>query len=135
MNAERMTKEQAEAQGFTVDCHCYPWTAYKGPRFAPSEWQHVLTDEEARLAGMVSTALKLLDQAWIDDDDSIVLYDTQGVNQAHRVLAGGREPRETKLEESESVFCSSDDSEFCCLPWSLVPIPEKCPKCGRKPPF
>jgi len=33
----RMTKSEAEAQGFTVDTHCYPWLAYKGARFAPTE--------------------------------------------------------------------------------------------------
>lgn len=32
-----MTAEQAELEGFVVDRHCYPWLAYKGPRFDPTE--------------------------------------------------------------------------------------------------
>lgn len=32
-----MTKAEAEARGFTVDTTCYPWFAYKGPRFEPTE--------------------------------------------------------------------------------------------------
>ena len=30
------SKDEAEAQGFTVDTTCYPWVGYKGPRFSPS---------------------------------------------------------------------------------------------------
>ena len=41
MDAETITKppsaEEAEEMGFTIDRHTYPWTAYKGPRFAPTE--------------------------------------------------------------------------------------------------
>ncbi len=32
---------KAEAKGFVVDRHCWPWVAYKGPRFAPTEWFHI----------------------------------------------------------------------------------------------
>lgn len=28
---------EAERRGYTVDRHCYPWVAYKGPRFTPDE--------------------------------------------------------------------------------------------------
>lgn len=40
---EVMTAEEAEQAGFTVDRHCYPWVAYKGPRFAPTETAPVKT--------------------------------------------------------------------------------------------
>jgi len=40
-------RKQAERAGYTVDKQCYPWIAYKGPRFRPSEWCFVLTDKEA----------------------------------------------------------------------------------------
>lgn len=39
------TKEEAEAQGYTVDTHTYPWTAYKGPRFDPDERRLLRTPE------------------------------------------------------------------------------------------
>lgn len=38
-----MTASEAEAQGYTVDRTCYPWLAYKGPRFEPTETQAVDT--------------------------------------------------------------------------------------------
>jgi hypothetical protein len=38
--------EQAMKDGYTVDRHCYPWVAYKGPRFNPTEWKHIRTDCE-----------------------------------------------------------------------------------------
>ena len=44
-----LTRADAEAQGFAVDTYCYPWLAYKGPRFAPEETRHVYTDLEAEL--------------------------------------------------------------------------------------
>lgn len=42
-------RKQAEVQGFIVDTHCYPWLAYKGDRFAPTEHMDCLTDLEAKL--------------------------------------------------------------------------------------
>lgn len=44
-----MDKKDAEALGYTVDTTCYPWVAYKGPRFNPTEWRCVLTDLESEL--------------------------------------------------------------------------------------
>lgn len=38
-----LTAREAEALGFTVDRHCYPWFAYKGPRFQPIEVARVKT--------------------------------------------------------------------------------------------
>jgi len=40
-------RQQAEAAGFTVDRCCYPWVAYKGPRFQPTELHYIDTDREA----------------------------------------------------------------------------------------
>jgi len=39
-------RQQAESEGFTVDTHCYPWFAYKGPRFRPDESKSIRTDLE-----------------------------------------------------------------------------------------
>lgn len=44
-----MTRAEAEADGFTVDTGIYPWFAYKGPRFDPTDRRHVITDAEAML--------------------------------------------------------------------------------------
>lgn len=33
LDAEELVK-----LGYTIDRHTYPWTAYKGPRFMPTEW-------------------------------------------------------------------------------------------------
>lgn len=33
-----MTAEEAERRGYIVDRHCYPWIAYRGPRFVPTKW-------------------------------------------------------------------------------------------------
>jgi hypothetical protein len=47
--AGKLTPEEARAAGFTIDDTCYPWLAYKGPRFRPDEWRHVFTDTEAEM--------------------------------------------------------------------------------------
>jgi hypothetical protein len=39
----RMTEREALEKGYTVDRHCYPWVAYKGPRFQPTEWHTIKT--------------------------------------------------------------------------------------------
>jgi hypothetical protein len=52
--ASKLTKVEAEANGFTVDTHVYPWFAYKGPRFAPEARALCFTDAEAELASMLS---------------------------------------------------------------------------------
>jgi hypothetical protein len=42
-----LSKAAAEAEGFVVDTHVYPWFAYKGPRFRPDASRDCLTDMEA----------------------------------------------------------------------------------------
>ena len=42
------TAEQARQDGLNIDKTCYPWMAYKGPRFEPEFLERVLTDKEAR---------------------------------------------------------------------------------------
>lgn len=37
MKRGRATIEEAREQGYDIDTHTYPWTAYKGPRFRPLE--------------------------------------------------------------------------------------------------
>lgn len=44
-----MNRQEAEAAGYVVDRHVYPWVAYKGPRFNPTEIHEVQTDDEAFL--------------------------------------------------------------------------------------
>lgn len=39
----------AKKLGFTIDSSCYPWVAYKGPRFSPEIFYYVPTDKEAAL--------------------------------------------------------------------------------------
>lgn len=51
---DRLSRIQAEEAGFTVDEHTYPWVAYKGARFAPTESVLVLTDLEAHLRDEVA---------------------------------------------------------------------------------
>jgi hypothetical protein len=45
----RMTRQDAEAAGFTVDQSCYPWFGYTGPRFNPTQRVEVYTDLESEL--------------------------------------------------------------------------------------
>lgn len=37
------SRENAIAQGYAIDDTCYPWIAYRGPRFAPTEWHAIIT--------------------------------------------------------------------------------------------
>lgn len=39
----------ATQQGYTIDTSCYPWFAYKGPRFAPTDRRDCYTDLESEL--------------------------------------------------------------------------------------
>jgi hypothetical protein len=45
--------EHYKAAGFIVDTTCYPWIAYKGPRFAPTEYKCIKTDLESQLNAQV----------------------------------------------------------------------------------
>jgi hypothetical protein len=53
----------AKAEGFTVDRHCYPWVAYKGSRFNPSECKYIRTDDECELALLRTQNEKLVEAA------------------------------------------------------------------------
>jgi hypothetical protein len=50
------TANEARELGFTIDESCYPWLAYKGPRYAPSDRLEVLTDLEAELRDALKEA-------------------------------------------------------------------------------
>lgn len=52
---DKMHPSDAREQGFTIDTHTYPWTAYKGERFAPTETHDCLTDLESTLIKAAST--------------------------------------------------------------------------------
>ncbi len=58
-----LTREEALAAGFIVDDTCYPWVAYKGPRFAPTEIIDCYTELEARLM-RGKTTLIIADHVW-----------------------------------------------------------------------
>jgi hypothetical protein len=49
---KRITRKEAEALGYTVDTHGYPWVAYTGSRFDPTNRHEVYTDLEAELLGL-----------------------------------------------------------------------------------
>lgn len=72
---DELTVEQAEATGFTVDKHCYPWTAYKGPRFSPDEFKPIVTpawpavDESVRVGAVQQRMLLDLFLALGEDGD------------------------------------------------------------------
>ena len=58
----------AEAQGFTVDHHCYPHIAYKGARFKPTETHNVFTPLEAEALEVIKIAhqfLESLPEGWL----------------------------------------------------------------------
>ena len=55
----RLTIEEAKAQGFTVDSHCYPHIGYMGPRFDPTKTVGVLTECEAHLIALVRSYLEV----------------------------------------------------------------------------
>lgn len=44
-------RSEAESAGFVVDKTCYPWVAYKGPRFQPTEFHYIDTDR-SRASGV-----------------------------------------------------------------------------------
>jgi hypothetical protein len=51
----RLTPDEARDQGFTIDTTTYPWTAYKGPRFSPTDWRDCFTEHEAALRAALAT--------------------------------------------------------------------------------
>jgi len=46
---KRISRKEAEAEGYTVDTHCYPHIGYKGSRFDPTNIVLVYTPIEERL--------------------------------------------------------------------------------------
>jgi hypothetical protein len=82
----RMTRKNAEAAGFTVDTSCYPWFAYRGPRFRPTEQADVFTDLEAELLGLQppeETAVPV--QSNLGPDRDLMVIDL--VEEAKRIQA------------------------------------------------
>lgn len=45
----KVTEDYARRLGYTVDRNCYPWFAYKGPRFKPTDSKDCYTATEAKL--------------------------------------------------------------------------------------
>jgi len=53
----KVTVAWAQDHGYTVDRSCYPWFAYKGPRFNPSEARLCWTDTESNLRLLLGGAV------------------------------------------------------------------------------
>jgi hypothetical protein len=47
---EFITAEEARRLGYVVDDTVWPWVAYKGPRFRPTEWQTIATPAFPQIA-------------------------------------------------------------------------------------
>ncbi len=58
MKRERITPAQAVAEGFDVDRSCYPWIAYRGPRFNPDVYRECMTANEAELVDAFRSLLR-----------------------------------------------------------------------------
>lgn len=58
---EKITIQEAKAQGYAVDQTCYSHVAYKGPRFAPDEWRCVFTETEGALLDALTELCDLVD--------------------------------------------------------------------------
>lgn len=54
MSYKFKSKADAQASGFIVDESCYPWIAYKGPRFQPTQFCTIPTDIEAKQASLIA---------------------------------------------------------------------------------
>jgi DNA-binding response OmpR family regulator len=50
-----LTPDEARAKGFSLDTTLYPWVAYKGARFQPTEIEQCYTEREAALIDEVHT--------------------------------------------------------------------------------
>lgn len=56
MGKQTINPGHAKELGFTIDETCYPWVAYKGPRFQPVELRYCFTDLESKLLDQISNA-------------------------------------------------------------------------------
>lgn len=61
----RLTKAEAEGQGYIVDTTVYPWFGYKGGRFNPTHSVMVFTTLEEELMEDLAAAAILLKE-WED---------------------------------------------------------------------
>lgn len=87
----KLTKAEAEKYGYIVDTNCYPWQAYRGPRFEPFEMRDVHTDIEAELL----LALAVLGQAYMDalPCNKVTLPPMAKADEAMGKAIAGGEPR------------------------------------------
>lgn len=53
ITGNRMSATEAEASGFTIDRHIYPWVAYKGARFAPDDSFPIYPERDPSQPGRV----------------------------------------------------------------------------------
>lgn len=53
-----ITRAYALANGYTIDDHCNPPIAYKGPRFNPHAWTTTYTEREEELIEVMKEAVR-----------------------------------------------------------------------------
>ena len=59
----KMTRAEAEQAGFTIDDCCNPPIAYKGPRFNPTQWLNVPSEEVEALTKQRDDLLAVVKKA------------------------------------------------------------------------
>ncbi len=59
-----ITVQAAEHNGFEIDRSCYPWIAYKGPRFDPDETHTVVTPAHNALELQVGDVDRVARGCW-----------------------------------------------------------------------
>lgn len=88
----RLQPWEAEHQGYTIDKTCYPWVAYKGPRFAPTSMRYVFTDLETQLGNAVRAMLTATDP----------VQDPNGLNGAYLIAVARPRALEAVKAEQEA---------------------------------
>lgn len=101
-----LTKEQARAEGFIVDRHCYPWFGYKGARFGnhdPHQTVEVLTTREADLIAMVDRLATCVDE-WMQGSGNF--EDTELVEEARALVPAGFISSQAAREAAYVALCT-----------------------------
>lgn len=92
-------RSEAESAGFVVDKTCYPWVAYKGPRFQPTEWHYIDTDREASLREdaerLDALEAEVLSEALLLHSDAVLAL---GCRHRGLGLLGGRRTLRTAID-------------------------------------
>lgn len=113
-NAPRTwTDREARDRGFAVDTTCYPWVAYKGARFNPTEWHSIQTPPAntgldnlaelelscgfllgAKLRGGATAVLDVIDVLYPDNQISPTLKEAVRAQVSQKAVAASVPPWE-----------------------------------------